>query len=445
MSLALTPATTLKDAYRICDVVPLEGTDFERYYVALTGVRNRRAIAGVLKRLEYLEPGETSAILFTGHRGCGKSTELKRIQNQLEASYQVIYLDVEQEVDVNDLVYSDLYLVVIKHIEIALRQLKLSLNEKLKNSFERWFAEVTEETEETVEKSVGIDSEASLGLNPGFLAKLLAKVTAKIKGAFKEKTTIRKVLEQDISRLLSDINLLLDDASDKLRKKHPEKKGFLIIFDNLDRLAPEIADRLFFNYANQLRSVRCNIIYTVPISVLCSERNITNVFDDPHLISMPNVYHLDRSQWQLAYNPQALDEVAQILEQRMDVAQLFESRDVLLMLVQASGGHVRQLMTMARNAIMSADINEHDRVLAEDVTYAINQQQFSFERLVPQKHYTKLAAVMGDKSVPVDQDGKLMLFNLSVLEYNGTNRWNYPNPVVQRSEAFQDALRRQMA
>ena len=86
MSLALTPATTLKDAYRICDVVPLEGTDFERYYVALTGVRNRRAIAGVLKRLEYLEPGETSAILFTGHRGCGKSTELKRIQNQLEAS-----------------------------------------------------------------------------------------------------------------------------------------------------------------------------------------------------------------------------------------------------------------------------------------------------------------------------------------------------------------------
>jgi hypothetical protein len=32
------------------------------------------------------------------------------------------------------------------------------------------------------------------------------------------------------------------------------------------------------------------------------------------------------------------------------------------------------------------------------------------------------------------------MFNLSVLEYNGDNRWNYPNPVVRQSESFQTAL-----
>jgi len=33
------------------------------------------------------------------------------------------------------------------------------------------------------------------------------------------------------------------------------------------------------------------------------------------------------------------------------------------------------------------------------------------------------------------------MFNLSVLEYNGNTRWNYPNPVVKQSDAFQAALR----
>jgi hypothetical protein len=33
-----------------------------------------------------------------------------------------------------------------------------------------------------------------------------------------------------------------------------------------------------------------------------------------------------------------------------------------------------------------------------------------------------------------------MLYNTSVLEYNGDSRWNYPNPVVMNSESFQTAL-----
>ncbi|MGF1603637.1 MAG: hypothetical protein ACFCU8_16755 [Thermosynechococcaceae cyanobacterium] len=34
-----------------------------------------------------------------------------------------------------------------------------------------------------------------------------------------------------------------------------------------------------------------------------------------------------------------------------------------------------------------------------------------------------------------------MLYNTSVLEYNGLRRWNYVNPVVKESEAFLKALK----
>jgi hypothetical protein len=35
-----------------------------------------------------------------------------------------------------------------------------------------------------------------------------------------------------------------------------------------------------------------------------------------------------------------------------------------------------------------------------------------------------------------------MLFNTSVLEYNGDRRWNYVAPVVKQSDAFRKALKK---
>ncbi|WP_267870963.1 hypothetical protein [Nostoc sp. XA010] len=41
--------------------------------------------------------------------------------------------------------------------------------------------------------------------------------------------------------------LLLGDAYVKLREKFPQNKGLLIIFDNMDRVPPTIAENLFFD------------------------------------------------------------------------------------------------------------------------------------------------------------------------------------------------------
>jgi hypothetical protein len=111
-----------------------------------------------------------------------------------------------------------------------------------------------------------------------------------------------------------------------------------------------------------------------------------------------------------------------------------------LELAKASGGHVRQLMQMMRSTCQTAATRRHEKILAEDVVYAINQQQFGFERFIPEDHYPLLAKVCLSKNVTKDEVGQDMLFNTSVLEYNGTDRWNYPNPMVKRSALFQQAL-----
>lgn len=57
------------------------------------------------------------------------------------------------------------------------------------------------------------------------------------------------------------------------------------------------------------------------------------------------------------------------------------------------------------------------------------------------EHYTILARVCIDKDIAKEEIGQNLLFNLSVLEYNGSSRWNYVNPLVKQSYAFQQALR----
>ena len=431
-------ATTLKKAFQVCNVDPLVGEKIERYYVDLSAVRKTEAIEGVNISLEFQEAGDFTTILFTGHRGCGKSTELKRIQQRWEEDYQVIYLEANEETDINDADYTDLYLIVIKQVEFKLRQLGLNFSDRLLKNVENWFKEVTEEDERSVESSVSLEGEVTLGANAPFLAKLLVKLLAQIKGADKRKTTIRQTLQRDISRLKADINLLLADAYEKVKETYP--KGFLIIFDNLDRVPPAVGDRLFFDYAAQLRQLNCTLIYTVPISVICSPKNISNTIGNPHLMPMVNIYQFQRDSCDLDYNPAALDNMAKIIEQRVEIEAIFNSREQLLELAKASGGHVRQLMQLMRTACQTAATRKHEKITAEDVNYAIKQEQFNFERFIPDSHYPILAQVCLSKNVPKDEIGQLMLFNTSVLEYNGENRWNYPNPVVKQNESFQTAI-----
>jgi energy-coupling factor transporter ATP-binding protein EcfA2 len=434
-------ATTLKTAFRVCNVEPLEGDDLDRYYVDLSEVRKTEAIAGVSNILDFQEPEQFTTILFTGHRGCGKSTELKRIQKQWEKDYRVIYLEVDEQTDINDVSYTDFYLIAIKQVEFEMRGLGLKLDSRLMHNFEEWFKDVTEETEQTVESSVSIEGEATLGPEAPFLAKLLVKLLAQIKGSDKQKKTIRQTLEKDISRLKADINLLLNDAVKKLRKKFPSYKGFLIIFDNLDRVPPNVANHLFFDYAAQLQELNCTIIYTVPLSVLYSPQNAIKNFDCPHIVPMVNIYEFNRDSCDLNYNEVSLNAMASLVERRVEVDKIFESREQLLELAKASGGHVRQLMQMMRTACITASGRSHAKIMAEDVTYAVKQEQFNFERFIPQNHYPVLAQVCLTKNINKDEISELILFNLLVLEYNGKNRWNYPNPVGKQNEEFQKALR----
>ncbi|NJL88950.1 MAG: AAA family ATPase [Coleofasciculaceae cyanobacterium SM2_1_6] len=434
-------AINLTDAYEICDVEPLQGQDLEKYYIPLLEARNSEAIIQVGQILEQQKPETFCTILFTGHRGCGKSTELRRIEKHWQGKYLTIFLNAEEETDINDLEYIDIYLMVIRQVEETLRSLKITFDQQLLKSVEDWFKEITKESEQSVALSLDAEASASLGADAPFFAKLLFKLKGVIKNSSSQKTTVRETLKKEVTRMKGDINLLLGDGLKKLRAKFANYKGFLVIVDNLDRCPLEVTKELFFERAAQLKELHCSIIYTVPISALYSQQGLSNSFDDPHIVPMVNIYELDRSEYPVKYKQQGLDAVAKIIEKRVDVNLLFNSRDELMELVKASGGHIRQLMQLMQRACLTASGRGHAKIQAEDVDYAIKQLQFSLERSQTKKFFTELAYIAINKEFSDEEDIKVqLLYNTAVLEYNGSDRWNYPNPLLMRSNAFTRAI-----
>jgi hypothetical protein len=430
-SLPANRAKTLKEAYQASDVQPLTGENIARYCVDLAAVGNTEAIEGVSRDWDIHEAGEFDTILFTGHRGCRKTTELKRIQPQCENKYRVIYREFDWERDVNDAEYTDLYLLLSKKVADDLTELRLKFDPKLLDSSEAGFKDVTEETE------------ASAGAEIPFISKLVAKLIGKVRDS-SQKKVIRETLGRNLSRLQTDINLLFKDAFDKLKRKYPDRyqKGVWVIVDNLDRIPPSVGNHLFFDDAPQLAELDCTIIYTGQISVIYSYKNVSNLLGNPNIVPMVNIYEVSRSECDLNYNQQRWDGVGSLSDRRVDVSSaIFADRQQLLDLVKPRGGHVRQLMQVSRSACHTAITRKHSKVLAENVTYALKQQQFDFEKSTPEpEYYTKLPEVGIEKEITKDERGQNLIFNVSVVKYNGNRRWNYVNPLVKQSYAFQQAL-----
>ncbi|NJK52568.1 MAG: ATP-binding protein, partial [Leptolyngbyaceae cyanobacterium SU_3_3] len=73
-----------------------------QYYIDFSSVRGSNIIQE-LGRTIVLADDEPNCQLFTGHIGCGKSTELRRLQADLEhQGFPVVYFESDKDLDVGD-------------------------------------------------------------------------------------------------------------------------------------------------------------------------------------------------------------------------------------------------------------------------------------------------------------------------------------------------------
>ena len=440
------PATTLRDAYNAVDpAMPLPSGDPR--YVVCTDVRGNEDAVTYLYNAITRSSRHTHQ-LFTGHRGCGKSTELLRLKARLEkAGFAVIYFEADEDLDLQDIVYSDLLLAIVRRVESEMRARGTPLDADLLKSVERWFAEslYSEDEWRGVQRELG--AQAGLGV-PAILspfAQLAAYLTGQIKTGREIKKSIRLKLDPRIAQLIDHVNLLLSDASLKVRQRGQTDIALLI--DNLDRIAfidlgsgRTSHDALYLEHGEQLTALKCHVVYTLPISMFYASKAtiLRGIFPDNHVLPMIKT-HEPRAQGG-GESAAGLARLRRILGERLDLDRLFEPGAVDY-LCRACGGHPRDLMVLVRHAIDYAEDQAAQPITLGAVRRAEGRLVAAYSRMVPEAHFPKLARVHLTNEVVNDLDHQQMLYNLSVLEYaNGLEPWHDAHPAVQLLARFKQAL-----
>ncbi len=84
-----------------------------QYYIDFSEVRGAKVIDQLRRAIARISPEDPTCQLFTGHIGCGKSTELLRLKAELEQEdFHVVYFESSQSLDMADVDITDILLAI---------------------------------------------------------------------------------------------------------------------------------------------------------------------------------------------------------------------------------------------------------------------------------------------------------------------------------------------
>lgn len=452
-ALALPPATTLAEIPAQTTLEPLESGD-PRYFDINRGLGTRD-----LGRMRVcLEQSDANArryakIAFTGHRGCGKSTELLRMEHEISDRFTCLHLYLDETLR-QDCQYSDLLLWLAHSLVEKAEELGLKAPPGLIKDVADWFAEKTLDDVATVKNE--IEAETSAGARAGagafgFALKLLARIRARVQGSVEQRQTIRLKLQSYGAELIERVNSLLDWFQQALvdEDKRPD---LLIVQDNLDRVPVEVGRHIFFDHGELLKQLRAHMIFTHPIAMVLAPYRIGAVFDSCYTMPMVKVRLRDGSACD-----DGLDALVELIGRRVAIDRVFTDGNVARTLAARSGGSVRDLLRLVTSAQQEARLDDKTQIDLASADEAVKRLRLDFERLlVPSDVYFPLLAHIHKTKELTDPDGTAagadaaqnareffseLLFNGSVLEYNGDRNWYDVHPVILDIEAFQRALK----
>lgn len=436
----------LQRFYDSCDpsrILVVENPEDRKYYIDFASVRGSKIIEVLERTITRLSPDKPTCQLFTGHIGCGKSTELRRLEAELKhQGFHVVYFESTQDLDMADVDITDILLAITRSVSESLEAIGIKLKP-------RYFTNLFNEIADFLQTPMELSAEAELAL-----PMKIGKITAKTKDSPKLRSQLRQYLEPRTNTILQSINQdILGRATQELKAKG--RKGLVVIVDNLDRVDPrsKTSERsqpeyLFVDRGEQLGNLNCHVVYTIPLVLSFSNerealKNRLGGGKPPKVLPMVPVQLKDGSTCQegMALLRQmvlarAFPEVAS--EQRLDLMlEVFDTPETLDRLCSISGGHVRNLLGLLYNCLQAED-PPLSRECLED---AIQESRDGLVLAITDDEWDLLRQVVQRQSVSGEADYEILLRSLFVFEYQSKQgRWFGINPLLAETDIFKSWL-----
>ncbi|MBW4574491.1 MAG: ATP-binding protein [Aphanothece sp. CMT-3BRIN-NPC111] len=418
---------------------PLEPGD--PFYVDCTEVRGDGDILVNLGK-KISRSKRMTCQLYAGHRGAGKSTELLRLKQYLEEQkFCVVYFAADEEdIDPEDAQYTDILLACTRHL---LEDLKGTDPKPLLNWLESRWQELKDLALTEIEfNSLTVEAQISQ----------FSKLTANLRAVPSLRGKIREQVNPHTVTLIKALNEFIAEA----KKKLPSGCSHIaVIADNLDRIVPVIKedgrsnhDEIFLDRSEQLQALDCHVIYTVPISMVYSNRavDLKDTYSDPEILPMIMIKTPDGNIYESGFI-----KIQEVIGKRVKLfaptlsleTKIFDSQDTLERLCLMSGGHVRNLLLMMQQAIHLIDSLP---LTAKAVQRAITKARDTYRRSIEDRQWSILATVSKSQQIIHDTEHRQLLFNRCILEYRYFDEeeemqcWYDVHPLIKNIKEFQQAI-----
>jgi hypothetical protein len=428
-----------------------------KYYIDFSSVRGGKIIEELKDNITFFSPDDPTCLLFTGHIGCGKSTELLRLKTELEQEgFQVVYFESSEDLEMADVDIADVLLAIAYRVSQSLDKIILEepsrLNKLLQGLWNVLNSEVTGFKLKPPEMSgvpkigdVGVTSEnEKLTIAFGF-----GEIITRVKNDAKLREKLNQYLAPQKTQLLEAINKeLLEPAIIKLKQQN--KKGLVVIVDNLDRIdnrqkawgRPQ-QEYLFVDQGEYLTKLNCHVVYTMPLALKFSNEygNLNQRFsEEPKVLPMVVVQQDGND-----YEP-GLDLLRQMVlarafpdldeKQRLKkIPEIFDNPQTLNQLCRVSGGHVRDLLRLLNTWIKKERKLPLSRQTLEDV---IRSRFNEMTITISDDEWDLLRQVRQRKKVSGDKGYQQLIRSRLVFEYRISNQlWFDINPILADAKELQ--------
>ncbi len=408
-----------------------------QYYIDFSAVRGGKVVEALERTITRLSPDEPTCQLFTGHIGCGKSTELLRLKARLEEQdFHVVYFESSRDLDMADVSVSDILLAIARSVSESLEKAGVRLKPT-------YFQNLFQEVKDFLQVPVELNAEAELSLG-------IARITAKTKENPKLREQLKQSLEPRTESILRAINQeILELGNQELH--YQGKQGIVVIVDNLDRITPRPAtstrslpEHLFIDRGSQLRRLQCHLVYTIPLNLIFSNdyqtlKNRLGGGVAPTILPMVPVQNRkgeEHSQGMGLLRQLVLARAFPDLDPETRLTQIstiFDHPDTLDRLCRVSGGHIRNLLGLLFTCLRHDD----PPISRECVESVIGAYRDDILLAVEDHEWDLILEVVKKQDLSGEQDYQILLRSMFVFEYRDEQgRWFGINPALAETEKF---------
>ncbi len=400
--------------------------DQQNLYVDLDKVRGDAHPTQRIAKSILLADKPTCQVL-AGHRGSGKSTELRWLKKELENKcYFTVLCDTREDVDPNDVDLLEVLIAIMRQLakQLEAEEIKLAPG---------YFRGLWERIKALLDSEVnfeGIDLEAGM-----------MKLSTVIKSSPDARLKLREKMEPDMGNWLHAANDLIGKAVLELRKKG--WRGLVVLVDDLDKMVTRphasagcsTVEYLFVHRQAQLAAFDCYMVYTVPIQLAYSRLGPTLAsLYGGSLPVLPMVKIQlpppNRGTWE-----PGMQKFREMIEKRLSEAgvqerQVFADDQVRDDLIRMTGGQPTELMYLMREAMIT-----EMPITPEAVERAVRERRKTYQRQLFAEDVEIIEHVRKDGKVQRTKSNDTILRDLLdnrvILQYVNDKEWYDVNPVIE--------------